>query len=254
MTDSAEIADYILPCTTVFEEEDIYYASMYHHYMNYGKALVPPRGEAKPDREIWTMLAKRLGFGEDFNFTVDEYLEMGLHSLGKHGITLEKLKEEQFLELPVSPVPWVEKAFQTPSGKFEFTSELSFPEESGERNPDLLKRYPYQLLSIHPLRSNHSQSYHLIENLQAVRIHVSAVIAEQKGIREGEEVEIFNERGNLKGTAKIIKNGHSSVINVDEGQWKKFGGSINLLTPSRESDMGQGSTFYDCRIDIRKTR
>jgi anaerobic selenocysteine-containing dehydrogenase len=265
MTDSAQAADYVLPCTAVFEEEDIYYASMYHHFVNYGKAIVPPRGQAKPDREIWTMLAEKLGFGEDFDYTVDEFLEMGLDSLKEHGITLERLKAEQFLELPVPTVPWSDKKFQTPSGKYEFTSlsmtsdgveggelVIYYPAESKERSPELVKSYPYQLLSIHPLRSNHSQSYPLIKSLQSITVHVSSWIAEQKGIQEGEEVEIFNERGRLTGKAKIMKNGHPNVVNVDEGQWAKFGGSINALTPSGESDMGQGSTFYDCRIDIRK--
>lgn len=266
MTDSAEIADYVLPCTTVFEEEDIYFASMYHHYINYGKKLVPPRGEAKSDLEIWSMLAERLGFGEEFHYTAEEFMEMGLSSLKKQGITLEKLKQEQFLELPVESVPWSDRKFQTPSGKYEFTSlsalqegfadgriKLAFPEESAENEPELVKKYPYQLLTIHPLRSNHSQSHHLISHMQSVVVQVSDAIAENKGILSGDEVEIFNQRGSLKGEAKIIKNGHPNVINVDEGQWHKFGGSVNVLTPSSESDIGQGSTFYDCKVDIQKS-
>ncbi|WNB92097.1 molybdopterin-dependent oxidoreductase [Bacillus sp. NEB1478] len=264
MTDSAEIADYFLPCTTVFEEEDIYYASMYHQFINYGRKLVPPKGKAKSDLEIWTLLAERLGFGEDFHYSRDEYLEMGLSSLSEHGITLEKLKTEQFLELPVTSVPWADKKFQTPSGKYEFTSlkaikegfndgriQLSYPQESMENAEDLVKRYPYQLLTIHPLRSNHSQSYQLIESLQSISIQVSEKIAFSKGISEGSDVEIYNDRGSIQGKAKILKHSHDNVINVDEGQWRKFGGSVNTLTPSRESDIGQGSTFYDCKVDIK---
>lgn len=265
MTDSAAISDYVLPCTTVFEEEDIYYASMYHHYMNYGKKLVPPKGEAKSDREIWKMLAERLGFGDDFKYTTDDFLEMGLQSLNKYGITLEKLKKEQFIELPVDPVPWKDRHFQTPTGKYEFTSTLAlqegfsdgkikliYPEESEVNLPEHTKQFPYQLLTIHPLRSNHSQSYHLIGSLQSITVHVSDSIADFKGITEGDMVEIYNKRGRVRGKAKIIKNGHPNVINVDEGQWQRFGGSINVLTPSGESDLGQGSTFYDCKVDIEK--
>jgi anaerobic selenocysteine-containing dehydrogenase len=265
MTDSAELADYVLPCTTVFEEEDIYYASMYHHYVNYGKRLVPPKGEAKSDREIWTMLAQRLGFGKDFDYTTDQFLEMGLESLKGNGITLERLKKEKFLELPVEPVPWKDRIFQTPSGKYEFTStlalqegfsdgkiHLAFPEESEENLPEHVKQFPFQLLTIHPLRSNHSQSYHLIKSLQSITVHVSDAIADLKGISEDDTVEIFNKRGSIRGKAKIIKNGHPNVINIDEGQWHQFGGSVNVLTKSSESDIGQGSTFYDCKVDIEK--
>ena len=41
MTDTAQLADYVLPTTTAFEEEDIYYSSMYHHYVNYGPQACP---------------------------------------------------------------------------------------------------------------------------------------------------------------------------------------------------------------------
>jgi anaerobic selenocysteine-containing dehydrogenase len=50
-----------------------------------------------------------------------------------------------------------------------------------------------------------------------------------------------------------MKKAHPKTINVDEGQWHKFGGSVNLLTPDEDSDNGQGSILYDCLVNIRKT-
>lgn len=265
LTDTAELADYVLPTTTVFEEEDIYCASMYHHYVNYGEQLVVPPGEAKSDLWIWAQLAKRLGFGEEFNFSRAEFLEMGLSHLHEHGITLERLKDEKRLSLPVSHVPWDKREFLTPSGKFEFTSLTAEdkgyegkphylpPRESSKSNPLLAKKYPYQLLTIHPLRSNHSQHYILIEALQKIKIEISEDIASEKEISEGDTVTIFNDRGKLSGTVKIMKKAHPKTINVDEGQWHKFGGSVNLLTPDEDSDNGQGSILYDCLVNIEKT-
>ncbi|MGN7940916.1 molybdopterin-dependent oxidoreductase [Virgibacillus sp. 6R] len=264
LTDTAKVADYVLPTTTVFEEEDIYYASMYHHYVNYGAKLVEPPGEAKSDLWIWTQLAERLGFGEVFDYSIDEFLEMGLSLLKEHGITLERLKKEKRLPLPVYDVPWNSGDFLTPSGKFEFTSSYAeekgmngkpqyiLPKESKLSNPALASKYPYQLLSIHPLRSNHSQHYHLIEGLQSVKIELSEDIASEKRIDEGDEVMIFNDRGKLTGTAKIMKKAHPKTINVDEGQWQQFGGSVNQLTPDENSDNGLGSVLYDCLVNIVK--
>ncbi|PGT82504.1 MULTISPECIES: molybdopterin-dependent oxidoreductase [Bacillaceae] len=264
LTDTAELADYVLPTTTVFEEEDIYYASMYHHYVNYGEKLVEPPGEAKSDLWIWTELAERLGFGEEFSYTRGEYLEMATAHLCDKGITLDRLKEEKRVPLPVNHVPWETKKFSTPSGKFEFTSELGFnkglegkpqyiyPKESTISNPRLAEKYPYQLLSIHPLRSNHSQHYVLIEGMQTVKIEVSEDIAKEKQLVDGDKVTIFNDRGKLTGDVKILKKAHANTINVDEGQWHKFGGSVNLLTPDDVSDNGQGSTLYDCLVNIKK--
>jgi anaerobic selenocysteine-containing dehydrogenase len=264
MTDTAQMADYILPCTTVFEEEDIYYASMFHSYITYGKALVAPYGEAKPDRVIWTELAQRLGFGSDFNFTVAEFLEMGLSKLQGKGVTLNHLKEETTVKLPLEPIPWKELRFETPTGKYEFYSkklevegkeplvQLGLPKESEWGNSELARKYPYALLSIHPQRSLHSQNYHLVAALQVPRIEVSEWLALQEEIVEDELVEIYNDRGRFQGKARIVKDTHEKTICVYEGRWKEYGGTINNLTPNGISDIGLGSTLYDCLVGIRK--
>jgi hypothetical protein len=41
-------------------------------------------------------------------------------------------------------------------------------------------------------------------------------------------------------------------VNIDEGLSARFGGSVNQLTSSRESDNGLGSTLYDCLVNIEK--
>jgi anaerobic selenocysteine-containing dehydrogenase len=264
LTDTAEIADYVLPCTTVFEEEDIYYSSMYHHYANYSPRLVEPEGEAKSDLWIWTELATRLGFGEDFNYSIDEFLELGLGELKRNGITLERFKEENHIELPVQKVPWKNKKFLTPSGKFEFSSLKAEQEgldgkiqwlassESKFSNLELYQKFPYHLITMHPARSNHSQNYHLVPGIQQVVIEVASNIATEKGINDGDSITAFNNRGEISGVAKIMKNSHQDVVNIKEGMWRKFGGSPNYLTTSEHSDIGTGSALFDCLINIRK--
>jgi anaerobic selenocysteine-containing dehydrogenase len=257
MTDTAEIADYILPVTTVFEEEDIYYSSMYHQYVNYGPKLVEAPGEAKSDMWIWTELANRLGFGSDFDFTTDQWLQLGLQSLTGRGITIEKIRQEGFVELPVQKIPWENYQFKTPSGKYEFTSakgniKLTLPNETKWTQPNLAKKFPYSLLTIHPLRSNHSQHYPLFDPEPKVKVEISMDIAEQKGLVDGDEVKVWNDRGQITGYIQMMKQAHPNTINIDEGIWSKFGGSVNQLTSSRESDNGLGSTLYDCLVNIEK--
>ena len=258
MTDTARLADYVLPTTTAFEEEDIYYSSMYHHYVNYGPKLVTSPGEAKSDLWIWTELARRLGFGEDFDFSREKWLKMTFQSLEKKGVTFEQLKEQQTLELPVDKIPWQDYRFQTPTGKFEFTSllggslKLAVPEESKWKNPKLAEHYPYHLLTIHPLRSNHSQNYHLLPSKPKVKVEVASNIAEQKKLQNGDLVRVWNERGEVRGFISVLAAAHPNTINIDEGIWKEFGGSVNKLTSNRKSDNGLGSTLYDCLVNIEK--
>jgi anaerobic selenocysteine-containing dehydrogenase len=264
MTDTAQLADYVLPVTTVFEEEDIYYSSMYHQYANYGPKLVEAPGEAKSDLWIWTELARRLGFGSDFDFTTEQWLEMGLENLNKDGITLKQFRQSTFVELPVKKIPWENYQFKTPSGKFEFTStlaeskgfsgklELTLPNETKWNTAEHADKYPYSLLTIHPLRSNHSQHYHLFNPEPKVKIEVSKDIASEKNLTEGDEARVWNDRGTITGKISIMKQSHSHTINIDEGIWSKFGGSVNVLTSNRESDNGLGSTLYDCLVNIEK--
>jgi anaerobic selenocysteine-containing dehydrogenase len=261
MTDTALLADYVLPTTTSFEEEDVYYSSMYHHYVNYGPKLVSAPGEAKSDLWIWTQLAERLGFGEAFQFSRDEWLEMSLQSLSAKGITLDKLKRQQHVELPVNRVPWDDFQFKTPSGKYEFTAinrgiegqlKLALPEESKWSNPSLAEKFPYNLLTIHPLRSNHSQNYHLFPKEPQLKIEVAENIADEHHLKDGDLIRVWNNRGEVKGLVSILQKAHPNTINIDEGIWKRFGGSVNNLTSSGESDNGLGSILYDCLVNIEK--
>ncbi|MCY8908824.1 molybdopterin-dependent oxidoreductase [Bacillus atrophaeus] len=264
LTDTAKLCDYVLPTATVFEEEDIYYSSMYHHFVQYGKKLVEPQGEAKSDSWIWGELAERLGFGELFEYSTEEFLQMGLSSLEKEGVTLERLKEKGHLPLPVKEVPWDDYKFLTPSGKFEFVSsaaekkgysglpQLDVPEESAFHDSRLAEKYPYTLLSIHPQRSNHSQHVPFIEKMQHIQVDISPDIADEQAVQDGDVVVIFNERGRLEGKAKIMKQAHPKTINIDEGMWSAFGGSVNTLTKDTNSDNGMGSTLFDCLVGMKK--
>ncbi|WP_409272858.1 molybdopterin-dependent oxidoreductase [Neobacillus sp. SCS-31] len=264
MTDTAMLADYVLPTTAVFEEEDLYYASMFHHYVNYAPKLMDPPGEAKPDLWIWTELANRLGFGDDFAYTPGQWLEKFLEPLNKDGLTLAFLKEHHTFELPVVKVPWADGRFNTPSGKYEFTSnlarqkgmdgklQLSLPNETKWTKPELAAKFPYSLLTIHPLRSNHSQHYHILPKEPRVVIEIAADIANRHGLLDGDKAKVWNERGEVTGIVSILPKAHPGTINIDEGIWKKFGGSVNSLTSSLPSDNGLGSTLYDCLVAIKK--
>nr|WP_225995680.1 MULTISPECIES: molybdopterin dinucleotide binding domain-containing protein [Geobacillus] len=114
-------------------------------------------------------------------------------------------------------------------------------------------KYPYRLLTIHPLRSNHSQHYPLIPALQTVRIEVAADVAADKGLTDGDKARVYNDRSSLIGTVKVLDGAYPGTINIHEGQWGAFGGPVNVLTSDLESDNGCGSALYDCLVNIEKT-
>ncbi|OEF99674.1 oxidoreductase [Vulcanibacillus modesticaldus] len=262
MTDTARLADYILPTTSVFEEEDIYYGSMFHNVIRYGPKIVEPRGEAWSDLKIWTELAERLGLN-GFKKNSEEYFEIALKPLDKYGIDFKTLKENGQLRLPVPSIPWQDKKFSTPSQKFEFYSErakkeglpptavISYPKESLQVNPDLNGKYPYNLLSIHPSKSLHSQHHLLVRKEDSKPwIIISKTIATEHKINNGDLVQVFNERGFIIGYAKVEQKMNEKTIVIEEGWWRDSDASVNILTSNQLSDMGNGSILYDCAVMI----
>ncbi|MBL0385041.1 molybdopterin-dependent oxidoreductase [Tumebacillus sp. ITR2] len=265
--DTGMIADYFLPCTTVFEEEDIMYSSMWHPYMTYVNRVVEPRGNTKPDWAILQGLARELGFVEEFGEgdSVHEWMDIALKPLEERfGITREKLQEKGILAAREEPVAWADYRFATPSGKYEFYSKtaeadgaspIPVYEESVEsplRDRARAEQYPYHLLTIHPRRSLNSQYYHVLKMPDKPLVEISPLIAKETGLTDGDLARVYNDRGEILGTIKITDGQHKRTIKIEEGWWGIKGTMLNALTSNRRSDLGIGSTQYDCLVNLAK--
>lgn len=265
MTETAKMADYLLPTTSVFEEEDIYYGSMFHRVIRYGPKLVEPPGETWSDLKIWTELAKKLQL-YGFEKTTEEFLELALKGLNSDGLDLATLKDINQYLLPIETVPWKNKQFATPSKKFEFYSEkakgdglppvasIAYPKESSKNKQVLKEKYPFNLLSIHPVKSLHSQhSFLLLKSEITPWIIISESIAVLYSIIDGDKIKVFNDRGEVTGRAKVQQGNNPDTIVIEEGWCKESGANANILTLDELSDMGNGSIQYDCAVMIAKS-
>jgi len=262
--DTGVIADYFLPCTTVFEEEDIMSTSMWHPYMTYVNRVVEPQGETKPDWQIFYGLAQELGFGEEFGNDVHRWMEEALAPYAEQDITRERLQAEGVLTAHVEPVAWRETAFATPSGKYEFASSVAEADgasaipvyeeavESPRRDPKRAKEYPYHLLTIHPRRSLNSQYFHVVKMPERPVVEIPPAISEETGLVEGDLVRVFNDRGEILGNVKIAQGQQSRTVKIEEGWWGSKGNPLNSLTSNGRTDLGIGSVQYDCLVNLQK--
>jgi anaerobic selenocysteine-containing dehydrogenase len=132
MTDAAQIADILLPVAHLFEKYDFIASSRNFYYQLMDKAI-EPMWESKSDVWIYTELAKRLGFGDLFTMTDEQYID---YMLEPTGLTVKKLREEgpkwiwgdpklnRFkVKWDKPPFYWYKDTpFETPSGRVEFQS------------------------------------------------------------------------------------------------------------------------------------
>lgn len=179
------------------------------------------------------------------------------------------------------------------SGKFEFVSEsLTYwaPDDEARRPIPQYQdswegfkslsadKYPYGLISPHPRFDYHTHYQQhakwlweipknrvIINGNPYLVCHINHKVAEQKGIKDGDVVRMFNDRGSCLMVARVTYRLYPETIHaytssgiynpIEYGVYKSWdkGGSINVLTPGRLiGDYVPAMAPYSCNIDIEK--
>ena len=273
-TDTADYADIVLPATTQLEHFDVH-KSYGHLYVLANNPAIAPVGESLANSEVFRRLAARLGFDEPCFRDSDEDICRSALGSGRprmSGIGWERLKAEGWQKLDVAPrfAPFAAGGFPTPSGKCEFYSEwlakqgldpLPFynpPAESAASNPGLARRFPLAFLSP-PARNFLNSTFANIARFREFerepQLEMHPLDAAPRGIRDGDRVRVFNERGGFSLRARVNGKPRPGVVVAPSIWWKKLAAdrrNANNVTSQRTSDLGGGATFYDCLVEAEK--
>ncbi|MEW6185196.1 MAG: molybdopterin-dependent oxidoreductase [Thermodesulfobacteriota bacterium] len=286
MTPTARYADILLPVTSPAERMDTtrpWPSGPYYTFMN---QAIEPMGECKSDLDIAADLAARMGLKDFRPLSDDEYLRTFIEKnpeTGKEipnyeqfkaqGVHRVKLKEPivAFREQIEDPE---NHPFPTPSGKIEIYSQrvadIGDPENlppipkyrrvKEDRFDPLIEKYPLQMLSPHPRTRTHSTMFK-VEWLQEVEPHrawINPTDAEARGIKDGDEILVFNDRGTIAIKAWITNRIISGVISVTEGAWYDpdeqgidRGGCPNTLTLDEYSP-GGAAVLKTVLVEVKK--
>ncbi len=134
------------------------------------------------------------------------------------------------------------------------------PDGEHRRHP-LAKKYPLQLLSPHPRVRAHStlQFVDWLEEAEPHAVWINPVDAEARGIRNGDEVYVFNHRGKLAIKAWVTKRIIPGVVSIYEGKYFQpdengieRGGCVNVLTPDAYSP-GGAAALKTCLVQITRS-
>jgi anaerobic selenocysteine-containing dehydrogenase len=270
-TDTVDYADIVLPATTQLEHIDAH-ASYGHLYMMANNAAIAPLGEAKPNTEIFRLLAARMGFDDPCFSDSDDALAAQAFDMRTVHVDWDALKQKGWQRLPMPDAPFAEGGFLTPSGKCEFYSAAMAadgldplpdyipPYESVASNPLLAARYPLAMISP-PARNFLNSTFVNVKSLRSAEAEPHLDIHPEdgaaRGIVDGDMVRIFNDRGSFVAKARVTPKARLGLVVGLSVWWKKLahdGKNANEVTSQRLTDMGRAPTFYDTLVQVEKAK
>ena len=295
---NAKFADIVLPATTMLERDDIGSSNRDRHMIAMKRAI-DPVAESRSDYDIFTALSEKLGAKEKFTEGRNEaawlrhlYEESAVRAR-KFDIDLpsfEAFWSEGLVEIPAPLEPPVMlKQFRadpvanklpTPSGKIEITSPTiaSFNYDDCPGHPawfapaewlgsPLAKKYPLHLMSHQPSTRLHSQYDHgsvslasKIQGREAMTLHPQDAAA--RGIKSGDVVRVFNDRGACLAGVKIDDGVRPGVAVLPTGAWfdpldltqdnslEKHGNPNVLTLDKGTSKLTQGCSAHTTLVEV----
>jgi len=258
MTDTAKLADIVLPACSFLEKSGVGYVygvTLGEPYALLRKKVVDPVGESWPDWKIWTELGRRMGYDEYFPWNSDE--EVVDFFLEPSGVTREQLdKEHPEGMYYVDPATkYLVPKFRTPSEKIEIYSETLEenghdpiphhiePTQSPVSSPELAEKYPVILTTGSRIPQYTHTQYRTMPSLKKEApepiAEVNPATAKKYGISDGDMMSIETTKGKIEMKAHLIEEMAPNVVSIPHG-WTEA--NANLLTSADVRDPITGYT------------
>ncbi len=280
MTDTAMLADMVLPATMFLEHDDIYKGGG-HQHISLGPKLIDPPDGPRPNHYVIEELAKRLGvshlpgFGKTERQLIDTMLSKG------RGLSWNELEQKRWVDLqPDFETSHHLNGFGWPDKKFRFRANWTGgpspnkpPRSMGPQGPhqglpefpdhfDVIESsdavHPFRLATS-PARNFLNSSFQQTPGSVAREIRPSLKIhpadAALHTIADGDLIQIGNERGEVTLHAEFFDGLQRGVV-ISEGLWPNAafagGEGINTLTGADAVAPNGGAAFHDSKIWVRR--
>ena len=301
-TATAKMADIVLPATTSLERDDLSHSGR-ERFMVAMKAMIAPVGSARHDYDIFVDLAGRLGVKEAFTEgkTAAQWLRQLYEdcrpSASAAGIKLPEFRQfweagiadlgassrdEQVVMLDKFRADPAGNRLKTPSGKIEIFSErlegfgnadcgghARWYEPTEWLGSPKAAQFPLHMLSDQPHTKLHSQFDHgklSMDNKVRGRepVVMNPADAASRGIKDGEVVRVWNERGACLAGARVTDRIRPNVVKISTGAWYDpvsyaepgsldKHGNVNVLTLDiGASGLSQGCAAQTCLVQIER--
>jgi anaerobic selenocysteine-containing dehydrogenase len=260
MTDTAKIADIVLPAATWMErnivtvDNDTVSINLFQLQQK-----VVEIAECWTDFKILNELAKKLGFGEKMFPTDEAYCNFLLEP---SGITFAEFKKIGGLSVPYTFRKYETKGFNTPSRKIQLYDprlrDLGFdplpgyrePTESPESTPKLAKEYPLIVTTggrVPVFRHSELRNIPILrEIVPDLLVSIHPETAKRLRIHNGDRVIIESPRGTMEAKAYLTEGINRGVVQVPS-HWRGKN-NVNLLMDNENCAPMIGSTQLRCQL------
>ncbi|RME94148.1 MAG: hypothetical protein D6773_19880 [Alphaproteobacteria bacterium] len=242
MTDTAEQADLFLPCTLMFEQEDIV-ASYFHNYVHYTPALLQPPDRARDDAWILRQIAARLTPAvelPDTSTCLRLALDTPLLPIG-----LEQLRACGFIRAERPRIAYAHQRFAHRDDRYHLPERL-------HAEPEPSSTYPFRLLSLIRRKTIHSQICAADQSMPP-KVWVAADHPRRGKLDPCRPVYLVSPLGSIRVEVETLEGLHPEVALYRRGDWWKLGGGVNRLIAAEITDIGCGSAYYHQFVDLRNT-
>ena len=251
-TDTCRYADVVLPATTFVENYDI--AKGYGPIsLQLVRRVIEAVGEARPNAEVFSQLAERLGVGTAEDET-DTLMRVVARLPGDLGM---QLSAEGIAKPPYDgvPVQFVDVFPLTPDRKVDLFPELldrGAPAGMYGYQPDpATEQYPLALISPASEKTVSSTLGELRERAAVLQMHPADATA--RGLATDDPVRVFNALGEVHCPVALNKDIRPGTVALSKGLWRKStynGFTSNALVPDSLTDIGGGACFNDARVQV----
>ncbi|NQU61971.1 MAG: molybdopterin-dependent oxidoreductase [Rhodospirillales bacterium] len=266
MTETAALADIVLPATMFLEHDDMYKGGG-HVYLQVAKKVIEPYGECRTNHEVICGLARRLGAEHPgFSMTAWELIDRTLKDSGLPGA--DEAHKTRWVDCSKSSEDMrYRHGFAHADGRFHFAPDWAALGPDHAVMPELpdhldnidkaCSERPYRMVTA-PARRFLNSTFTETPTSLKKEIRPTALIhpddCKDLDIEDGDKVRVGNAKASVVVHAKAFDGLQQGVI-VIEGIWpnKAFveGIGINALTSADAAPPAGGAVFHDTAVWLK---
>jgi anaerobic selenocysteine-containing dehydrogenase len=259
-TDTADVADYVLPAASFLESDDLV-CSYFHHTLSAQVKAANPPGEALPNSEIFRRLSAAIGYAEPELYESDREVIDELLRRTRFGVGWDDLANAGTVRLYQAPrLQFADRIFPTPTGRIELASEAAaaagqprLPEPWHDAHPAGGRLRLLSPASPWALNSSFANDPKIARKLGPPTVTLHPDDAAARDLAEGDIADLQTPTGRLRARVAIDPHSLPGVAYCPKGHWPKQtndNANVNTLNPGTPADMARSTSVHGIEITI----